>query len=392
MAEVTTADETRGRPQPAPRQAPKEAPREASRGEAPSRADPAPPRSAIAQRARMLKLRYGLFALGAIVLVVGAGYYWLSGGRYVETSDSYVQANVLNVGTDVSGIVQTIAVHEGETVKQGQVLFTLDPTTFRLNVDEARAQLAQTRLDLKALKADYRHAERQLAEQRALVASDQATFDRYATLVKSRAVTRQQYDDAKFKLKADQAALGANAAQVASTLARLGGAADLPATAMPAYKLAAARLGRAEHDLRDATVRAPFAGVVTQVSKLQPGQYLPAGTPGFGLVDTQDMWIAAQPKETSLTWARNGDPATVTIDAYPGHVWHGHLQSVAPATDQEFAVLPAQNSSGNWVKVVQRVPLRVVIKQGPNDPPLSAGMSAEVSIDTHHVRHLGDLF
>jgi membrane fusion protein (multidrug efflux system) len=104
------------------------------------------------------------------------------------------------------------------------------------------------------------------------------------------------------------------------------------------------------------------------------------------------MWIAAEPKETSLTYARSGQPATITIDTYPGHVWHGVLQSEAPATDQEFAVLPAQNSSGNWVKVVQRVPLRVNIVSGPGDPPLSAGMSAEVSIDTHHRRTLGDLF
>ena len=376
MADVTTADEAHGRPKPSA------APRETA----------APLRSALAQRARMLKLRYGLFALGAIVLVVGSGYYWLSGGRYVETSDAYVQANVLAVGTDVSGTVQKILVHEGEAVKKGQVLFTLDPATFRLRVDQAQAKLEQTKLDLNALKADYEQAKRQLAERQAQVESDQATFERYARLVQSHAVTRQQFDDAKFKLRADRAALGAGAAQVTATLARLGGSTDLPVTGMPAYKLAAAQLGVAQSNLNDTTVRAPFAGVVTKVSKLQPGQYLPAGTPGFGLVDTQDMWIDAQPKETALTWARPGDSATVTIDSYPGHVWHGHLQSVAPATDQEFAILPAQNSSGNWVKVVQRVPLRVVIKQGPKDPPLSAGMSAEVSIDTHHVRHLRDLF
>ena len=130
---------------------------------------------------------------------------------------------------------------------------------------------------------------------------------------------------------------------------------------------------------------------MTQVSKLQPGQYLAAGTTAFGLVDIKHVWIAAEPKETALTYARPGDPATVTVDAYPDHVWRGTLQSVAPATDQQFSLLPAENSSGNWVKVVQRVPLRVQIRVGPNDPPLSAGMSAEVSIDTHHRRTLGDL-
>ncbi|MGH7042504.1 MAG: HlyD family secretion protein [Acetobacteraceae bacterium] len=375
MAEVTTAEAPApARERPAPRQ---------------SEAAIASP---VRRQARMFKLRYGLFALGAAVLIIGGLFYWLSGGRYVVTSDSYVAANVLDVTTDVSGLVAQVLVHEGETVKPGQVLFRLQEAPFRLAVDQAQANLGQTKFDLAALRADYLRAQRQVVAQQAQVAADRATFDRYAALVKSKAITRQQYDDAKYKLLADQAAVGAGKAQVTSTLARLGGMADLPVTAMPAYKLAVARLAEARRQLRHATVRAAFGGVATKVAKLQPGQYLAAGTAAFGLVDTHDMWIAAQPKETALTWARAGDPATVTIDAYPGHVWHGTLQSVAPATDQEFAILPAQNSSGNWVKVVQRVPVRVIIQEGPHDPPLSAGMSAEVSIDTHHVRHFSDLF
>ncbi len=380
-ADIASAPEQSTAPEPAEARAPSMA--RQSESAAPTRTG---------RRARMFKLRYALFALGALVLIAGGLFYWLSGGRYVTTTDSYVEANVLDVSTDVSGLVRQIDVREGETVKAGQVLFRLQQMPFRLAVDQAQANLGQTRLDLQALKADYVRAQRQVAAQRAQVSADQSNFDRYAALMRSHAGTRQQYDDAKYKLMADQAALGAGTAQVASSLARLGGAADLPVVAMPAYKLAAARLAEAERELRHATVRAAFAGVVTQVSKLQPGQYLAAGTAAFGLVDTQNMWVAAQPKETALTWARPGQKATVTIDAYPGHVWHGTLQSVAPATDQMFAILPAQNSSGNWVKVVQRVPLRVLIHEGPHDPPLSAGMSAEVSIDTNHVRHLGDLF
>jgi membrane fusion protein (multidrug efflux system) len=339
-----------------------------------------------------LALRYGLIGFGAIVLIVGGLLYWLSGGRYVTTEDAYVQANVLNVTTDVSGLVDQIMVREGERVKQGQVLFRLDPTEFQIAIDQAQANLAQTELQLRSLQADYMTAEKQVAAQQAKVDADRATFDRYAGLVKQNAVTRQQYDDAKYQLAADQAALGASQAAARSALARLGSKADAPIETMPAYKLAAAKLADAQRAYRHSVVRAPFDGQVTQVNKLQPGQYLAAGTPAFGLVDTQHMWIAAQPKETSLTYARPGQPATITIDTYPDHVWHGVLQSTAPATDQEFAVLPAQNSSGNWVKVVQRVPIRVDIVSGPNDPPLSAGMSAEVSIDTHHKRTLADLF
>lgn len=337
-------------------------------------------------------VRYSLFALGAIVLVVGGAYYWLSGGRYVDTTDAYIQSDVLTVSTDVSGIVAQITVKEGQHVAQGDVLFRLDPLKFQIALDQANANLGQTELNLQSLKADYERAQRQMVAQQAVVQSDQATYDRLATLVKERAVTQQQTDDARYKLLSDEAALGATNAGARSALARLGGKADIPIEQMPAYKQAQAQIAEAQREFDHAVVRAPFAGSVNQVNKLQVGQYLPAGTAAFGLVATQDMWVAAEPKETNLTFARPGQSATVTIDTYPGHTWHGVVQSVASATDQEFSVLPAQNSSGNWVKVVQRVPVRVNVQQGPNDPPLSAGMSAEVSIDTHHERHLSDLF
>ncbi len=339
-----------------------------------------------------LKLRFVLIAAGLAVLVVGGVWYWLSGGRYVDTEDAYVQADVLEVSTDVSGIVTDIPVREGQHVKIGQVLLRLDPTKFQIAQDQAKANLAQTVLNLESLKADYLQAQREVAARQAQVAADQATFDRYAVLVKSRAITPQQYDDAKYKLAADQATVGTSQAQVQSALARLGGKADIPSTEMPAYKQAAAQLAEAQREANHAVVRAPFNGIVTQVSKLQLGQFLPAGTAAFGLVSTDDAWVEAEPKETDLTYARAGQSAEVTIDAYPNHAWTGTVQSIAPATDQEFSLLPAQNSSGNWVKVVQRLPIRVAIKEAPNDPPLSAGMSAEVSIDTHHKRTLGDLF
>ena len=365
-----------------------------ARGEAAGRA-PAPARPQAepppVRRSRKM-LRYGLFALGTAVLIIGGLWYYLSGGRYLSTDDSYLQANVLAVSTDVSGIVDQIPVHEGEHVATGQVLFRLDPDKFRIALDGARANLAQTEISLRSLKADYLRAQRQKAAQVAVVQADQANYNRYAALVKPGGVTQQQFDDAKYKLEADQADVGAGDAAVTAALARLAGNADTPIEQMPAYKQAAAQLAEAQREFNHSIGRAPFNGVVTQVSKLQPGQFMPAGTAAFGLVGTDEVWVAAEPKETELTYVRAGQSATVTVDAYPGHVWQGTVQSVAPATDQEFAVLPAQNSSGNWVKVVQRVPVRVDIHQGPNDPPLSAGMSAEASIDTHHHRTLADLF
>lgn len=337
-------------------------------------------------------LRFSLFALGAAGLVIGGLWYYLCGGRYVSTTDAYVQANVLTVSTDVSGIVERIYVTEGQHVDKGQILFRLDPAKFRIALDDARANLAQTVLTLQSLKAEYQRAERQVSARLAQVEDDEDTYNRYAALVQHHAITEQQFDNAKYKLAADQALLGGNQANVRSVLARLGGHADAPIEQMPSYQQARSQLAEAQREYDHSLVRAPFAGVVTEVNKLQPGQFLAAGTAAFGLVQTADMWVAAEPKETSLTYVRPGEAATVTVDAYPGETWHGTVQSVAVATDQEFSVLPAQNSSGNWVKVVQRVPVRVAIKPDPNQPPLSAGMSAEVTIDTHHRRTLGDLF
>ena len=353
-------------------------------------APPAPEQRAPSRRRGLV--RYVLMGGAILALLVGGLWYWLSGGRFVSTMDAYVQADVLNVSTDVSGVVQDIAVRDGEQVKAGQVLFRLDPLKFQLAVDEARANLDQTRLNLDSLKADYLRAQRVRAAQAALVQGDQATFDRAAQLIKTHAISSQQYDEAHFKLLADQAQLGSTEAQAKAALAKLGGNADLPVTEMPAYKTALAQLGEAQRQMNHSVVRAPFDGTVTQVNKLQLGQVLGAGTAAFGLVGTNNFWVASQPKETALTYARPGDPATVTIDAYPGFTWQGEVQSVAPATDQQFSLLPAENSSGNWVKVVQRVPVRVTLKPLPGAPPLSAGMSAEVSIDTGHVRHLSDLF
>ena len=343
-------------------------------------------------RHRIRLLRWLLMGGGIIIVAVGAGFYWLNGGRYTSTDDAYVQADDLTLSTDVSGIVADIPVREGEAVKQGQVLFRLDPLKFQIALDNAQANLARVRLNWDAMQADYQAALRDTTAKQAQVNSDQANYDRFAALMRQHAVTQQETDDARYKLAADQAALAASTMQARSQLAHLAGKPDLPVEQMPAYQQAQAQVAEAQRELAHSVVRAPYGGIVTQVNKLQPGMFLPAGTAAFGFVSTQHVWVEAEPKETELTWARQGDHATVTIDAYPGHTWDGVVQSVAPATDQQFSLLPAENSSGNWVKVVQRLPVRVRIDRQPGDPPLSAGMSADVTIDTGHTRTLSDLF
>lgn len=343
-------------------------------------------------RSRVRLLRWVLMAGGALVVLVGGLLYWLNTGAIVSTDDAYVEANVETVSTDVSGIVDSIPVHEGQTVQKGQVLFTLDPQKFQYAVQSAQANLAQTRLTLESEKSDYKAALASAAGKQAQVRDDAITYQRLATLAKTAAATRQQVDDALFKLQSDQQAVESAQAQAQSTLAKLGGNADAPVDQMPAYKQAQAQLDEVQRQLNHSVVRAPYAGIVTQVNKLQPGMFLNAGAPAFGFVGTHDVWIQAEPKETALTYAHQGDAATVTVDAYPGHTFHGTVQSIAPATDQQFSLLPAQNSSGNWVKVVQRVPVRIDIQLPPGSPLLSAGMSASVSIDTGHHRSLSDLF
>ncbi|MFC7538288.1 HlyD family efflux transporter periplasmic adaptor subunit [Siccirubricoccus deserti] len=173
-------------------------------------------------------------------------------------------------------------------------------------------------------------------------------------------------------------------------LAKLGGDANAPVEHHPDYLDAAARVAEAERQLDHTTLRAPFAGVVTQVSSVQPGQYLAAATPAFALVSSDHVWVDALPKETDLTHVKPGDPATITIDTYPGVIWQGSVESISPASGSTFSVLPAQNASG--VKVVQRIPVRIRVEQPADAPRLRAGMSAVVSIDTGHERHLSDIF
>ncbi len=174
-------------------------------------------------------------------------------------------------------------------------------------------------------------------------------------------------------------------------LARLDGNPNVDVTTLPSYRQAQARLDEAQRQLDDTVVRAPFDGMVTQVSGLQPGMFLPAGTSAFGLISTDHVWVDANPKETELTWVKPGDPVEVSVDSYPGRSWTGVVESIAPGSGSQFSILPAQNASGNWVKVVQRIPLRVRVDRQPGDPALRAGMSVVVDIDTGHTRSLHDL-
>jgi membrane fusion protein (multidrug efflux system) len=203
------------------------------------------------------------------------------------------------------------------------------------------------------------------------------------------AVSKATYDQARFTLEADKSKIESLRQQAAVQLAKLAGNPNIPVTQHPQFLQAKALVDEARRQVDDSVVKAPFAGIVTQVSAIAPGKYLAASTTAFYLVATDHVWVDATPKETELTYVRSGQPVTVTVDTYPDAVWRGVVESVSPAAAQQFALLPAQNTSGNWVKVVQRIPLRVRVDTSEkNLPALRAGMSVEVDVDTGHARGL----
>jgi membrane fusion protein (multidrug efflux system) len=347
-----------------------------------------PPTVEKAPSTRRLWLRWVLFALLPLALIAG-GYWYVTGGQVMSTDDAYVEADKVGISTDVSGIVQDVDVSENQHVTAGELLYRLDPRQFQIALDNAKASLAQTALTVESMKRDYRRMLSDVETQQAQVAFDQATFDRYSTLVKTDAVSKANYDQARFILKADQSKVASLQQQAEVQLARLGGNPDISVTEHPQYLQAKAQVDEAQRQLDHTVVRAPFAGVVTSVPSIAPGKYLQASMTAFYLVATDYVWVSSNPKETELTYVRPGQPVTVTVDTYPDLEWHGTVESISPAAAQEFQLLPAQNTSGNWVKVVQRIPMRVRVDTSDKSrSPLRAGMSVEVNVDTGHARGL----
>jgi membrane fusion protein (multidrug efflux system) len=337
-------------------------------------------------------------AAGILAVVGGSTVFWLRGGRYASTDDALVQAAKLLVTTDVTGIVSSVNVHENQGVRAGDQLFQLDLMAFQIALNNATANLREVALTVESMKADYKVMLANVDAQQSQVDLDQVTYDRFASLVHDQSVSRAEYDQARFTLQLDKNKLVSLRQQADVQLARLNGNPDIAAADHPLYQQAKAMVDEAQRQLDHASVRAPFSGVVTQVDALQPGTYLVSqtaaltGSGAIALVSQDRVWVLAQMKETDLTYVKPGNHVDITVDTYPDQVWSGHVESISPASGSEFSVLPAQNSSGNWVKVVQRIPVRIAIDRTADSPPLRSGMSVYVSIDTGHRRSFGDLF
>jgi membrane fusion protein, multidrug efflux system len=333
-------------------------------------------------------MRHALFALPPLALI-SAGYFYVTGGRVMSTEDAYVDADRLGVSTDVSGMVRSVDVTENQTVAADMVLFRLDDLPFRLAVQRAEAQVGVVRESLTSLKANYRDMQAQIKQAQNDIDYFGTEARRQQDLLQAHVASESSFDAARRNLGDASQKRASLIQQLAAIAANLNGDPGSPVEQNPRYLEAVAQRDEAARQLAHTVVRAPFAGRVTDVPSLTPGKYLPASATAFFLVATDHVWVDANPKETELTYVSTGQPVTVTVDTYPDVAWHGVVDSISPAAAQEFSLLPAQNTSGNWVKVVQRIPMRIrVDTTSQGFPPLRAGMSVEVAVDTGHARGL----
>jgi len=322
-----------------------------------------------------------LVALPLIALAIGA-FMYLGSGRYITTDNAYIGAQKVLITPDVSGKIARIIVHEGQHVKTGDELFEIDREPFRIAVDQAQAKLAAVRTDFTNLKSDY-----QIYRNLADVAQQNAELkksdvERKKALAASHAGSQVDYETAISAQLTAQLQAQLAVQRKDQSFNQLLGDPNLPIEKFPAYMQAAAALEQAQRDLDHTLLRAPIDGMATQVDSIQLGRFVTAGTPVFSVIDDSAPWVDANPKETDITNLQIGQRATVFVDTFPDTTFSGTVESVSPGTGAQFAILPPQNASGNWVKVVQRVPLRVHLDNNPMLSKLRAGMSAIVEIDT----------
>jgi membrane fusion protein (multidrug efflux system) len=326
-----------------------------------------------------------LVGLPALVLVIGLGIY-LSGGRYISTDNAYVGAQKVLITPDISGKITNVAIREGQHVNPGDELFSLDREPFALALAQVKAKLDTARSDFDKLKSNLKSLNTLAALAEKNVDLKQRDVDRKTKLVSSQAGSQADLDTAlaaviTAKLQAEFAVQ-----QRDTTLNQLLGDPDLPLERFPEYAQAKAALDNAQRDFDHTIVRAPMSGTATQVDNIQLGRFVAAGTPVLSVIDDQAPWVDANPKETDITYLRIGQKATIDVDSFPDRTFTGTVVAVSPGTGAQFSILPPQNATGNWVKVVQRLPVRIAFDKSEDTKLLRSGMSVNVDIDTGHSR------
>ena len=332
------------------------------------------------------RLRMILLVVLPTIAVIGGLAIYLMGGRYISTDNAYVGAQKVLITPDISGKIVHVAVVEGQHVNPGDELFTLDREPYELALRQAQAKLDTARSNYEQLKTNLKSLDA-LADLTAKnVVLKQRDLDRKQQLAHAQAGSPADVDTAASAVVTAQLQARSTAQQRDTTLNQLLGDPNLPLTKFPEYEQAKASLDDAQRNLDHTVVRAPMAGTATQVDSIQLGRYLAAGTPVFSIIDDQSPWVDANPKETDITYLRVGQKATLDVDSFPDHTFKGTVVAVSPGTGALFSILPPQNATGNWVKVVQRVPVRIAFDKDEDTRFLRSGMSVNVEIDTHHSR------
>ncbi len=336
--------------------------------------------------------RFLLLVVFPVAVAIGGLVFYINGGRYVGTDDAYVGAQKVLITPEISGKIDKVVVKEGQHVNEGDVLFSIDPEPFKLAVDQAKAQLEQAKTTYDNLAANVKIYGQMLDLAQQGVDLKQRDVDRKQQLVNQKVGSQLDLDNSATGLVTAGAQMQFVKQQLSNAKAQLLGNPDLPMDEFPPYAQAKAALGMAQRNLDKTVLRAPMAGIATQVEQIQLGRFVAAGTPVFSVIDIDSPWVDANPKESDFTYVAVGQPVTLDVDAFPNHVFKGYVGSLSPGTGAQFAILPPQNATGNFVKVVQRVPVRIYFdKDDPFVKKLKAGMSVYATIDTGHKRTLAGL-
>ena len=336
--------------------------------------------------------RIGRFALRTVLLVLvplaaaAIGIYiYAESGRYVTTENAYIKSNVIAISSDVSGRVEWVGVEDSTLVRKGQILFRLDQQPFKIALDRSEAELDLMRTQVEHLRADYHEAVTQVVTEEERVKFLTRQLSRHKKLMDRKLGSEQAYDVAAHDLSLAKRQVRVLRQRVQRALQSLGGNPDIKVEEHARFLRARAERDQAAIAWADTSIEAPVDGIVSNM-KLQAGEYVEEGDAVFTIIENEKVWVEANLKETQLTHVLQGQSASIIVDAYPGVEWPATVDAIAPATGAEFSVLPPQNATGNWVKVVQRIPVLLDVEQPPKGNPLRAGMTVTVAIDTERER------
>ena len=332
-----------------------------------------------------------MFALPA-ALIIGGGYVWVTGGRYQETENANLQQAKVSIASDTAGRIVQVAITDHQMVKQGDLLFTIDPEPYRIALAQADAAVAAARLNVEQLRAAYSQSMAQEKSASSEVDYAQSQYDRAADLAQKGINAKSSLDEARNDLDKAKQQVAVAQQGIVSAKAALGGNPDIETDKHPTVMAALAARDKAAYDLAQTTVKAPADGVISQASSFKVGQFVGSGTPLFSLVETNDTWIDANFKETQLTNMKPGQKAEIVVDTYPGKTFEATVKAIGAGTGAEFSLLPAQNATGNWVKVTQRIPVRLELTDPDAKMALRTGMSASVTVDTGVARGFPAIF